>query len=282
MHFYFKIKIIFIYNKDKIVLMKTVFNREKEQWIRPWMTDKFDDLYNRDERFFAVLLKGLIAWLNQNIILYNKPINHFIFNTGSSYMYVEKNGYEFKWSETTGEDQMYMHLPRCVIEMQGINIPTEELSQPHCRSTYERRDGKDIKAFNAEIRRMPVELNVELKYTLANFNETIVLLQELLDKIVFQKYFNITYLGKVIECSIELPLDYTTEINKIDMTSPEINQKNITLSVKICSNYPIVNTRSEIRANKIIHNFADSVNLHDDDPNLVESDLIDKEIYKYE
>ena len=197
-------------------------------------------------------------------------------------MYVEKNGYEFKWSETTGEDQMYMHLPRCVIEMQGINIPTEELSQPHCRSTYERRDGKDIKAFNAEIRRMPVELNVELKYTLTNFNETIVLLQELLDKIVFQKYFNITYLGKVIECSIELPLDYTTEINKIDMTSPEMNQKNITLSVKICSNYPIVNTRSEIRANQIIHNFADSVNLYDDDPNLMESDLIDKEIYKYE
>ena len=59
----------------------------------------------------------------------------------------------------------------------------------------------------------------------------------------------------------------------------EMNQKNITLSVKICSNYPIVNTRSEIRANQIIHNFADSVNLYDDDPNLVESDLIDKEIY---
>ena len=264
-------------------MQNNVVNRDDIlPWIRPWHLAQFDDLYNRDERFFAVLLKGLIAWLNQNIILYNKPINHFIFNTGSSYMYVEKNGYEFKWSETTGEDQMYMHLPRCVIEMQGINIPTEELSQPHCRSTYERRDGKDIKAFNAEIRRMPVELNVELKYTLTNFNETIVLLQELLDKIVFQKYFNITYLGKVIECSIELPLDYTTEINKIDMTSPEMNQKNITLSVKISSNYPIVNTRSEIRANKIIHNFADSVNLHDDDPNLVESDLIDKEIYKYE
>ena len=213
-------------------MQNNVVNRDDIlPWIRPWHLAQFDDLYNRDERFFAVLLKGLIAWLNQNIILYNKPINHFIFNTGSSYMYVEKNGYEFKWSETTGEDQMYMHLPRCVIEMQGINIPTEELSQPHCRSTYERRDGKDIKAFNAEIRRMPVELNVELKYTLTNFNETIVLLQELL---------------------------------------------------KICSNYPIVNTRSEIRANKIIHNFADSVNLHDDDPNLVESDLIDKEIYKYE
>ena len=69
MHFYYKIKIIFIYNKDKIVLMKTVFNRENEQWIRPWMTDKFDDLYNRDERFFSIVIKGLLSWLNRNIVL---------------------------------------------------------------------------------------------------------------------------------------------------------------------------------------------------------------------
>ena len=129
---------------------------------------------------------------------------------------------------------------------------------------------------------MPVELNINLKYVLANFNETIVLLQELLDKIVFQKYFNITYLGKVIECSIELPMDFTTEINKIDMSSPETNQKNITLSIKVCSNYPIVNTRSEIRANKTIEKFTNSMNLYSEDPNSEQSDIIDREIYENE
>lgn len=52
--------------------------------------------------------------------MYDDPINHFIFNTGSAYMYIESDGYEFKWSETTGEDKMYMHLPRCVCEINDI------------------------------------------------------------------------------------------------------------------------------------------------------------------
>jgi len=264
-------------------MQNNIVNKDdKTPWVRPWHLTQFDDLYNRDERFFAVLLKGLLSWLNRNIILYNKSINHFIFNTGSSYMYIEKNGYEFKWSETTGEDQMYMHLPRCIVDIQGIDIPTEELSQPYCRSTYERRDENAIKAFNAEVRRMPIELNVELKYTLGNFNESIVLLQELLDKIVFQRYFNIIYLGRVIECSIELPLNYNIELNKIDMTSPEPNQKNITIPIKLCSNYPVINTRSEIPANQVINEFVGNINVYNDDPKLEESELTDKEIYNYE
>ena len=94
--------------------MDNVFNRDKEPWIRPWNEEKFDDLYNRDERFFALVIKGLLSWLNRIIVMYNKPINHFIFTTGSSYLYIESNGYEYSVNETTGEDTMYMILPRCL------------------------------------------------------------------------------------------------------------------------------------------------------------------------
>ena len=79
--------------------MKDIINKEIEQWKRPWNLERFDDLYNRDERFFSILLKGALNWLTQNIVLYNQPILHFIFNTGSSYMYVESNGYEFSWND---------------------------------------------------------------------------------------------------------------------------------------------------------------------------------------
>ena len=54
--------------------MKHVFNRENEPWIRPWNQVKFDDLYNRDERFFSIIVKGLISWLNRNIVLYNEKL----------------------------------------------------------------------------------------------------------------------------------------------------------------------------------------------------------------
>lgn len=255
-----------------------VFNKDKDIWIRPWELEKFDDLYNRDERYFSILIKGLISWLNRNIVLYNKPINHFIFNTGSSYMYVEKTDYEFKWCETTGDNEIYMHMPRCVIELQDINIPMEELTQPYARGNYERRSGQEqINGYNAEIRRLPIELSLDLKYVLSTFNEQIILIQELMDKIVFQKYFNINYLGQIIECSIEFPGNTNPEINKIDMSSPEVNQKNITLNIKVCSNYPIINLESEIRNDQIISEFRNQIKLHDISPNDPDSEMTDNE-----
>ena len=242
--------------------MNNVFNREREPWIRPWNQEKFDDLYNRDERFFSIVIKGLLSWLNRNIVLYNKSVNHFIFNTGSSYLYMESNGYEYSVTETTGEDSIYMKLPRCIVEISDINIPMEELSAPFSRGNYERRSGNQLQGFNAEIRRLPIEITINMKYYLSNFNETIILLQELIDKLVFQRYFNITYLGKVVQCSIEFPANYNPELNKIDMSSPEPTQRNITLDIKICTNYPLINTRTEIPTDKVISQFGHKVDLY--------------------
>ncbi len=265
--------------------MNNVFNREREPWLRPWNLEKFDDLYNRDERFFSLVIKGLLSWLNRNIVLYNKPINHFIFNTGSSYLYMESNGYEYTLSETSGEDTMYMTLPRCLIELSDINIPMEELSAPFSRGNYERRSGNQLQGFNAEMRRLPIELTVNMKYYLSNFNETIILLQELIDKLVFQRYYNITYLGKVIQCSIEFPANYNPEINKIDMSSPEPNQRNLTFDIKICANYPLIDVRTEIPTDKVIASFGHEIDLYlkgfNSDP-VKKGNVINNEIDHYD
>ena len=241
--------------------MNNVFNRDTEVWKRPWNEEKFDDLYNRDERFFSLVIKGLLSWLNRNIVLYNKSINHFIFNTGSSYLYIESNGYEYSVNETSGEDTMYMKLPRCIIELSDVNILTEELSSPYGRGYYEHRSGNMICGYNAEIRRLPLELTINAKYYLSNFNESIVLLQELIDKMVFQKYFKITYLGQEIQCSIEFPGNMNPEINKIDMSSPDPTQRNVTLDFKICTNYPIINERTEIPTDKVIATFGTKIDM---------------------
>ena len=232
-----------------------------ERWLRPWNIEKFDDLYNRDERFFAILVKGVLAWLNHHIVLYDKSINHFIFNTGSGYLYVESNGYQFSMSETSGEDQMYMQLPRCLVTMNSISVPVEDLSQPFSRGTYERRAGNLIKGYNAEIKRVPIELDLSLTYYLSNFNETIILVQELIDKILFQRYFKITYLGQIIECSIEFPSDFSPEINRIDFSSNEPNQRTLKIDVKVTSNYPSINDRSEIPNQNIIATSQHDINI---------------------
>ena len=224
-------------------------------WKRVWDEQKFDDLYNRDERYFALVIKGMMRWLTNNIVLYGKPVRHFIYTTGSSFMYVENNGYIYSTNETSGEDWVYMQMPRCIVELSGISIPTDELTSPYSNGIYERKDGENIRGFYAQMRRIPIDIDINLKYVLSKFNELIILCEELISKIVFQRYFNISYMGQIVRCSIEFPQDFNIEINKIDMTDPNITQKNLQLAVKISSYYPSIDTDTEITTDKVISAF---------------------------
>ena len=232
-------------------------------WKHPWQLEKFDNIYNKDERFFSILVKGLIAWFNKNVVLYNKPIKHFIFSTGSSYMYVEANGYEFILSETSGTDWIYMEMPRCIIEISDISFNTESLTNCFSRGEYERYDDEtnSISGYNAEIMRVPIEMNLQFKYVLSNFNETIVLLQEIIDKFIYQKFFTIIYLGQKIRCGIEFPTSEQLELNKIDMSSNETNQKILQFDIKLTSNYPAINERTEVSNANVIDSTKFDVNL---------------------
>lgn len=233
-----------------------VTNKKIDKWVRPWEIEKFDNLTVRDERFFSIVMKGCLGWLTRHIKMYNKPIKHFVFNTGSSYMYVEANGYYNTWSETTGEDYMYMECPRCIVTMQEISIPTEELTNPFIRGNYERySDDGQVKGYNAEMRRLPIEINLQLQYVLNNFNESIVLLQELFDSLVFQRYFKITYLGQLVQCSIEFPNNTSIPQKKIDLAATDDNHRIIEISIKLNTTYPIINVDTETPARHVISSF---------------------------
>ena len=243
--------------------MSKILDKEKSKWVHPWNIEKFDNINNRDERFFSLVIKGALSYLTRNIVLYNKPIKHFIFNTGSSYMYVESNEYKFSWNETSGEDQLYMSRPRCVIELGDIVVNNEELTQPHIRGTYERyTENNNIAGFNAEFTRMPITISLNLTYILSNFNESIVLIQELIDKLLFQRYFTIIYLGQQIRCSLEFPNDFKAEFNKIDMTSTEQNNKSINITLNLCTNYPAFDDRTEISNQATIESFNADMKLY--------------------
>ena len=105
----------------------------------------------------------------------------------------------------------------------------------------------------------------------STFNESIILLEELMSKLIFQRYFDIVYLGQKIKCSIEFPSSNKIEVNKIDMTSTEVNQKTINLDVKICTNYPIIDLKTEINSSAIIQTFGVELDLEK------HSDIVDTE-----
>lgn len=255
--------------------MQNIVNKEKDKWIHPWQRKKFDDVSYRDDRFFSILVKGVLSWLTNNIVLYGEPIKHFILVTGSSYMYMESNGYSYDAKQTSGEDQIYMKTPRCICEVGEVSVPTEELTQPFVRGNYERQVGDDIVGMNAEVRRLPISMTISLKYVLSTFNEGMVLLQEIFDKLIFNRYFRISYLGQNIQCLINFPSEEQVSVNKIDMTSTDTNQKTIEFSITVLSAYPQINERTEIRNTQIISSFGTEVNLHKE----LDKKEIDKETY---
>lgn len=244
--------------------MQNLVNKKIDKWERVWERTKFDDLEERDERFFSIVVKGALSWLTRNIVLYNKPIKHFIFNTGSSYLYIESNGYSYSTSEVSGEDQIYMEIPRCICTLEGISIPTEELTSPFSRGQYERKSNGQIAGFNADIRRIPIEMQLKCHYVLSTFNEACILSEELIQKLIFNKYYKISFLGQVIQCSIDFPTEYQIEINKIDMASTETNLKSIEITLKISSCYPQIDMRTEIPNDKIIGKFGNDISMHND------------------
>lgn len=238
--------------------MQNLVNKKEDIWIRPWDIERFDDLSERDERFFSLVIKGVLSWLNSNLKMYGKPIKHFILNTGSSYMYLENNGYEYNWCETSGENMMYMETPRCLVKLGTFSIPTEELTMPYVSGVYERISNDEktkgqIKAYNAQMRRLPIEMEIQLNYVFSNFNESIIFVQELFEKIVFQKYFNIVYLGQTIQCSIEIEGNTQIQVNELDLASAEPNRRTMEFNIKVCTNLPIIYKVSESPANLVIN-----------------------------
>jgi hypothetical protein len=103
-----------------------------------------------------------------------------------------------------------------------------------------------------------------LNYVLSNFNESIILVQEIIDKLVFQQYFNVNYLGQIIQCSIEFPVQTNININKIDFDSTETNQRTIEIQIKINTNYPIINELTEIENSKVIETLESNLNVMQD------------------
>ena len=55
------------------------------------------------------------------------------------------------------------------------------------------------------------------------------------------------------------------------MTSTEVNQKTINLDVKICTNYPIIDLKTEIKSSAIIQTFGVEIDIEK------RSDIVDTE-----
>ena len=210
---------------------------------------------NNQELFFSALIKGLMLRLDDDISIRGIAVPHLIVHTGSDNLYLERKGYDnsIEPQQLSNEDYIYNVVPRCIVTPKGIDLVPDQLTNPYSMGQFQYEGDEEIINFTAEFRRMPVKLNVELKYLTDSYRDLLELTQQILTKLSFIRTYYITYMGQTIQCSYRIPDsiggEYVTELSG---DSTDSKNKTMDLTIEVESNLPIISPRAVMSADKLI------------------------------
>lgn len=237
--------------------MKNIYDRVKNGEI---------DINNK-ERFFGVLIKGLMRRLEDDINVRNIPVPHIIINTGDDIMYLKQKGYDFSKEpqEVTNENYVYGIVPRCMVKPGGIDIMPDQLTSPYSRGIFQLEEDNELVNLSAEYRRIPLKLSVELKYYTDTYNDLLELVQQMITKLCFVRTYNIVYMGQSILCSYKIPEAFSGEfLTELDGASTEEKCRTLTLSIEVETNLPVIAERTVVNPGNIITTTKWTNNIEDE------------------
>lgn len=198
---------------------------------------------NNIEHFFPILAKGFIYKLNQNLVLRDIKIPHYILNTGDDIMYLEPKGQKqsIEPLENSNENFVYSQIPRCMVQPAGINIQTDQLTSPYSYGVFQVEYDDMVYGFRAEFRRMPLVANYSLKYYFDSYTDALHVGQQIITNLAFINNFSIIYLGAKIMCSYKIPEEYNTEfMMEFDGITTDQKTRTLSLDVEVQTNLPVV------------------------------------------
>lgn len=210
---------------------------------------------NNQELFFSTLIKGLILNLNDSITIRSISVPNIIVHTGSDALYLEKKGYDnsIEPQQISNENYIYNIIPRCIVQPSGIDLISDQLSNPYTLGRLQYEGDEKLYELIAEFRRIPVKMSINLQYFTDSFRDMMELIQQLVSHLSFIRTYNITYMGQSIKCSYKLPENFSSE-HLMDMDGMTTDNKSRTLSIdiEIESNIPIYNAQTIMSADNYI------------------------------
>ena len=204
---------------------------------------------NNQELFMSTLFRALLYNLNQQIKLRDKKIPHFILNTGDDIMWLENKGQDINKDPlgVPNEDYIYNSVPRCMVNLGGIEVLEDQITSPYTRGDFEFSYEDILKGFSAEFRRMPLKFSVTLKYYLDSFTDVLSVTQYIITKLLFIRTFKFDYMGQTIQASYKVPTSFSDEKNiTFDGGTTEQKLRSIELSLEVETNLPVFNERTVI------------------------------------
>lgn len=212
---------------------------------------------NSHQPFFSKLIKALMLNLTEQITVRGESVPHMILNTGDDTMWLLEKDYDFSKEpyENTNEQYIYNVIPRCTINVGSIDTVPDQLTNPYSRGYFQYESDDVIKTFSAEVRRMPVKINMELKYYTDSFADMLELTQHVVTKLAYIRTFKFVYMGQTIRASYKIPEAFDGEhLADLDGTTTENKNRIITMSLEVESTLPIYAEQTVVEAGNVIIN----------------------------
>lgn len=218
---------------------------------------------NNQSLFFSIIVKGLMRKLQDDLTIRNIAIPHIILNTGDDLMYLELKGHDQSKEpyEITNEDYIYNVIPRCMVNPKGINLIPDQLTTPYSRGILQYENEDSINTYNAEFRRMPLTMSMEMSYYVDTYTDLLELTQKLISKLSFIQTYYVTYMGQSILCSYRIPESLEGDFSiTLDGAYSDNKSRKLSVNIELETNFPIFNNRSIIQADNIIKKIDFDIN----------------------
>lgn len=212
---------------------------------------------NNQELFFSILIKGLLLELKKGLSIRQIPIPHYILHTGSDALYLEQKGQDFSLepNQVSNEDYIYSIIPRCIVNPRGIDLSADQLTNPYSIGQLQYDSGDNLYNLCGEFRRLPLKMDIELKYYVDSYRDLLELVQQTLTKLAFIRTFYITYMGQQIICSYKIPDSYEGEfVTELDGQTQDNKCRLLNLTIEIETNLPIYEPRTIMSCDNFIMN----------------------------
>lgn len=210
---------------------------------------------NNTQNFFSALIKGFMWDINRHLKIRGELIPHIIVNTGDDTMYLNVKGYNRakEPKEVTNEDYVYSMVPRATIQVNGVNLQTDQLTSPYSWGEFSIDTGDEVMSMRGEFRRMPLKMTAAVKYWLDDFTDLLECVQQIVTNLAFIKDYKITYMGQTVNCTYKVPDALQGELMlEFDGVTTDSKNRTVEVEYEIETNIPIYNERTVMFTDEMI------------------------------
>lgn len=203
--------------------------------------------FNRDDIHARAIIVGLINLLNQEIFFVNTISNteqkivevpFYYSNTGDERFLQD---YFLEWRDCVHPkflDGNFDPIPRGVVNIEGMDINTGNLTQRWIRGNFTRLINGQLETFSAYLNSIPLDMNFNVKIQTDTMTDAFKIIQALIEVFYKVQIFNVSFKGVMVPCQVGFPENYNIE-KMFEFVYPADTKIEISFSLALETYYPV-------------------------------------------